>query len=946
MGDAKAPEIAKPKPRQKPAVLPAPSAAADDFASPFAWSAGAGNAVLGRLVRHGALFPQLIVSNPGDPQEREADRFADTFMASSAARAWAAGRPRGTVHRSCSACSPDHPCEECAEHDRLVRRRRDDGGGPIDRDAAAVVRRLGAGRPLDGPLRATFEPRLGRNLGHVRVHTSADAAEAARSLNARAFTIGSDVAFASGRWAPDTSDGARLLAHELAHVRQQADDRSVVDRDSAIVHRQQASAPIATPSTDDQDDAEGDGSQAGGTADDRLNQIVKAPDPKGDLVQHGQTHVTFTDDLDYVRYQLQVYIAEHGADSIDRFLTGTYTMGTGVGIVLVPPQPSTKSPDEQAKYRKHVVETVRNEAKSLKLRAHDFLKDFERRGADTTNRILDESKARIEKQRNRYGLKELTKSFMGITYSTTAKMDENDQTDDLRSSAQALLTKHQAVAAAKKALDAIPSLGGASPPGGQRDPAEAAKETAARETLAKATRDYALQRQLEETHHPILAAYQLEAFAPDTDGVLTTLATGTKEAKAATLMKEVNLRLENIEKVRKKVDGEWATIWTLPSIVAATRELPDIKNYKSNPELMPGLRKELVDDEASTLKADAEFKAMALGVLLVALAVITAIPTGGLSAGAAAFVYAATIAESALLAYSGYAAFQKYDFEAAAAGTDFDKARAISQEEPSLFWLALDIVGVVTGLPKALSAFRSLLRLRRAVVVAQAAGKFEEAKGLLAKLEAEGNAVSPERRIGEYLREEADALAKDTADSFKEIEANADKLAPSAVAGFEEEIAIGGSKTWRRAEDVWCLFASPPKKCVRIVWRLIGRRQGPWLELQSMLSGKTIKYVGSRAFIEEADIDGVMFDSISRDVRGRVTAVPRLQEVKGDYSVPIKLGSKDVADRLIDEASRQMKVAKRYGLVLEWHVRRDQLAGFRNVVGTAYPGIVFVPYKP
>jgi hypothetical protein len=74
--------------------------------------------------------------------------------------------------------------------------------------------------------REFFEPRFGRDFSDVRVHTGARAADAAKSLNARAFTLGKDIVFGSGQYFPQTSAGNRLLAHELTHVVQQGGGRS------------------------------------------------------------------------------------------------------------------------------------------------------------------------------------------------------------------------------------------------------------------------------------------------------------------------------------------------------------------------------------------------------------------------------------------------------------------------------------------------------------------------------------------------------------------------------------------------------------------------------------------------------------------------------------------------------------------------------------------------
>lgn len=79
----------------------------------------------------------------------------------------------------------------------------------------------GGGSPLPGPVRAYFEPRMGYDLSDVRVHTGDKADGTARAVNARAFTVGRDVVFGAGEYSPETTQGRKLLAHELTHVAQQ-----------------------------------------------------------------------------------------------------------------------------------------------------------------------------------------------------------------------------------------------------------------------------------------------------------------------------------------------------------------------------------------------------------------------------------------------------------------------------------------------------------------------------------------------------------------------------------------------------------------------------------------------------------------------------------------------------------------------------------------------------
>ena len=116
-------------------------------------------------------------------------------------------------------CSCGGTCAGC---------RRRAGGGGVGRTprsgALSAVREVVAegGHALDPQLQREFQPRFGRDLGAVRVHTDPRAAESARSIHARAYTYGSHIAFGTGQYSPHSTDGRRLLAHELTHVVQQS----------------------------------------------------------------------------------------------------------------------------------------------------------------------------------------------------------------------------------------------------------------------------------------------------------------------------------------------------------------------------------------------------------------------------------------------------------------------------------------------------------------------------------------------------------------------------------------------------------------------------------------------------------------------------------------------------------------------------------------------------
>ncbi len=95
-------------------------------------------------------------------------------------------------------------------------------GGPRQADDPQQIQaQLNDGQTLDGGVKSRMEAAYGHDFSRVRVHTGSRAADLSNDLNARAFTIGSDIAFAAGEYKPGTLVGDALLAHELAHVVQQ-----------------------------------------------------------------------------------------------------------------------------------------------------------------------------------------------------------------------------------------------------------------------------------------------------------------------------------------------------------------------------------------------------------------------------------------------------------------------------------------------------------------------------------------------------------------------------------------------------------------------------------------------------------------------------------------------------------------------------------------------------
>lgn len=146
-----------------------------------------------------AIQAKLALSQPADAQELEADRVAKAVMET----------PAGERNPARSAIS-------------LQRKEQAANAMPLTASAAAAIDALrGGGSALSAASRAFFEPRFGADFSQVRVHTDAAAAATAESIDAKAFTVGHDIAFGPDQYAPESQGGRHLLAHELTHVLQQ-----------------------------------------------------------------------------------------------------------------------------------------------------------------------------------------------------------------------------------------------------------------------------------------------------------------------------------------------------------------------------------------------------------------------------------------------------------------------------------------------------------------------------------------------------------------------------------------------------------------------------------------------------------------------------------------------------------------------------------------------------
>ena len=170
------------------------------------------------------VHPKLKINTPGDRYEQEADRVAEQVMR----------MPEQTVQRKCTSCGKEEEiqqsaignirrkCAKCEEEEMIQMKSQ---GCSENMASSTLMNQIqstrGEGQAMDVNTRSFMEPRFGMDFSGVRIHADKQAAQMSQGINARAFTVGSDIYFNQGAYTPGTTDGKKLLAHELTHVVQQ-----------------------------------------------------------------------------------------------------------------------------------------------------------------------------------------------------------------------------------------------------------------------------------------------------------------------------------------------------------------------------------------------------------------------------------------------------------------------------------------------------------------------------------------------------------------------------------------------------------------------------------------------------------------------------------------------------------------------------------------------------
>ncbi|MCK5545286.1 MAG: DUF4157 domain-containing protein [Desulfobulbaceae bacterium] len=175
-----------------------------------------------RLLQSGAIQAKLKIGAPNDKYEQEADQVADEVLRMPT--------PPSEQMRHVES----EPVQNQTKTARVIQQIQAREGQTVQDTAvsphifADISVLHGGGQPLPATTRDFFALRFGADFSDVRVHTGDKAAETAGNIHARAFTVGRDITFGSGQYAPENAEGKKLLAHELAHVVQQKGSTSTL----------------------------------------------------------------------------------------------------------------------------------------------------------------------------------------------------------------------------------------------------------------------------------------------------------------------------------------------------------------------------------------------------------------------------------------------------------------------------------------------------------------------------------------------------------------------------------------------------------------------------------------------------------------------------------------------------------------------------------------------
>jgi hypothetical protein len=620
-------------------------------------------------------------------------------------------------------CACGGTCAKCQEEEEQRALQRSSASpAPLGFDGIPSTQ----GEPLEAAARRPLEAHFGADLADVRVHTGSAAAESATKLDALAYTSGRDIYFAEGMYAPSSRSGQRLLAHEVAHVVQQGSGK-----EPSVAMKSSGGVKIGAPDAVLETDAEKQAEQfmSGSPTDEEqrkkressgaVQRFIQRQSPPGapapapadqagagnsvvydgDPLSPVNSGITLSTDSDAAHGSLEQMVIEHGEKAADQWVNVSLKKWIQVDEDLIHAEEERQRnssgdvsgaplpPERKAliPVKKNILGTFTQQWTAWEAKIKEIHQQLDQNLTDTVSALLDESEQQILAESIRYGIQlEGPEGVNPAALGIQLPVPSEAQKKGLKAAAKQLLELWKKRDQAKITAQAL-----LTPPW----------------DLIDIDREFALQRKNLTTQYPVLAAYstnreKLAELASDSD-------------PTHSLRVEMNKRLDNIA---------WVRAGMREHLLPVMRRDPGLRNSaKANLGFKaPSVANRVIEDDAAAEAASQEDLDRLNSVIGVGLLIISFIPglqvvglVGGLAMGAADI----------------YSKFQEYTWEEAASGTAFDRAFAISQSDPSLFRLGLEIaVGIATGvvegviIGEAIKAFKVLAPLVHEAVAARFAG--------------------------------------------------------------------------------------------------------------------------------------------------------------------------------------------------------------------------------
>lgn len=575
------------------------------------------------------------------------------------------------------------------------------------------------------------------------VHTGPAAEAAAASVRSIAFTVGRHVVLSAMAATAPEPLRSRVLAHELGHVAaHRPGPPATIERfDEAATLSSSLTAAGVAAMTDEELRREllaADQALAGEQLGDRdwvrqNRDLVESElrarrltphlaEPVGERFSYDG--ITFSADPTQVRQALATAVAIRGTEETDQMVddlasiageppSGMTRFQVGLHVWQTKPARASRRPTFTE------VDLIARQWATFRADNEAFVTATAAIGRQIMLDVLDRSLDQVLGEADRYGWT-TDRFYLGrVDYEWNLAQEA-----ELGRAAADLIAKRDAVAdrtEAQRELDRLATLphlaDGARPDAG----------------VAEVRRDFLFAQARYLQWFPVLATYLSRG---DWEG-LEELAADPTHWDYGDRIRDT---IDNILDVREALEEGETSVWKQDRIVLLLRALLGIPPGS-------GVRSRLISEAVQDAEDD-DLWQIGLVVLAIGLSLVAAIPTGGLSLGATAVIVGAEVGAIALDAYLIGQALADYELAAAAAGSDLDIAKAVSSQQPSALWLAIDLVAAGLGATGAARAFRELTA---AAAASRAATRSDELAAGAARLsdamEAAGLSADAKRRL-------------------------------------------------------------------------------------------------------------------------------------------------------------------------------------------------------